>query len=86
MFEVIAGILGWVALGSLLTAYLLITFKGVNAVSFLYQSVYFLGSFGFFISAVATKNWPIAIFNLFMAVLAGTKSIQAFLKRKNRGK
>jgi len=70
VFSIIGNVLGWIALASLLTAYLLITFRELNLTSFFYQSLFFIDCFGFLVSAIATKNWLVALFNSLISVLS----------------
>lgn len=75
----LGSIIGWLGMALLLTAYFLISFKNTHPLSRLYQGIFFLGCLAFMISAYLSRNLPITLFNLFLAVIAGWK----FIKGKN---
>lgn len=65
-----ASIIGWLGMIFCLLAYWLISYRKVNPESLLYQLIFASGCLFFGTSALLAKLLPMAIFNVFMVVIA----------------
>jgi hypothetical protein len=60
----VGDIVGWIGAASLIAAYLLISFCGVSADTFLYQILNVVGAVGLLVLAFARKAYPSAATNI----------------------
>ena len=79
---IIMSILGWLGLGLILIAYLLVSMKMFKPDSWVYQTLNIVGAAGLFVNALVTQSWPNMMLVFLWAALSAFFLIKIISKAK----